>query len=659
MKKFQPFQYIRKYMGLILAVFLLLTAGLYMMLNRMQTHTAAMVINYSYSGAENGQAPDGSSLDVSEIYSSSVISQALDRLGWDPSYYPIDAVRAGITVEQIEDASVTAVNEALNEEGEVSNLQPTQYVISYTVGSNGNSAMARTILDELMDVYFTEFSKKYVNRNSVVNSISSINQGVYDYIEQVELLESALDSAIDNLSRRAEANPTFYSAETGYSFDDLEADFSLLRDTEISALYSYILRHQVTKDKETLLEKYSQRVQSYELAQENNRARLSEVEGILDSYVEKLRESNNTAQTQVSESSGTLYRDSNVIGNVEDASQSDQTTEYEQLLQNWINISDEYNNSVINAAYYQYVIDCFNGNTDAILQYQQTVSQLTNESGTNVMVGVSGDYVNADEIQAQLSADVYVEGTVPCTQEDLAYVEEHIARLMNQMNHLYELTALTDTEYNEYLGAEYIQVLSSIQTYDGMNVRLYTLVGAILFLVLGCGGVIILGRAGDIVEYVAFTDHQLGLHNRVACDKYIQRYSSRLLPVGFACVFIQVSNQAEINQKLGRKGGDKVLEFLASSLKSVFLSDEDVFVGYNGSGQFMVFGGRFDRMELDSMTEHLQYLLDHQFKGEQVQMKYSVGTAVASVDGSRSIRELIGLAGKNRVQFEAGMDKEG
>ena len=657
MKRFQPFQYIRKYVGLIVAVFVILTAALYLILSRMQTYTAAMVINYSYDGAENGQTPSGTALDVSEIYSSNVISQALDNLGWDSSY--VDSVRGGVTVQQIEDESVTAINEALNEDGESSDLQPTEYVVYYTVGSSEGSNTARVILDEIMDVYFTEFSKKYVNGNTIVNSTSSVNNSVYDYIEQVELLESALDDAISSLSQRAETTPAFYSSETGYSFNDLAGDFSLLRDREISSLYSYILRHQITKDKETLLEKYRQRVQSYELAQENNRARLSEVEGILDAYVEKLRESNNTAQSQVSESNNTLYKDSNVIGNVEDPSQSDQTTEYEQLLQNWINVSDAYNNSVIDANYCQYVIDCFSGNTEAILQYQQSVAQFTNESGTDVTVGVSGDYINADEIQAQLSSDIYTEGTIPCSQEDIAHVEERISTLVSEMNRLYDIAALTDAEYNEYLGARYIQILSSVQVYRSVNVGLYTAVGAVLFLIIGCGGAIVLGRAGDIIDYVAYTDHQFGLPNRVACDHYIQRYAARLLPLGFYCIFIQVTNQAEINQKLGRKGGDRVLEFFASGIKSVFLNDGDErFAGYNGSGQFMLFGGKASPAEVENMIEHFRFVLDHQYRNQGVVMKYSVGFALSSVDGSRNIRDLISEAGKRKKIYVAGAGKE-
>lgn len=659
MKEFRPFQYIKKYVGIIAAVFVLLTVGLYLLLNSMQTYTASVVIDYKYSGAEEGLAPDGTKLDISEIYSSSVISQALDNLGLDQRLYPIDVVKSNISVTQIENETVTAVNEALSEDGEISTLQPTEYMISYTVGSDESSYVARAILDELVDVYFTQFSQKYLNTTSVTNSISSVNNGVYDYIERVEILKGALDNAITNLSARVEWDKGFYASSTGQSFNDLKNDFELISETKISSLYAYILRHQVTKDKETLIEKYSQRVESYKRQQENNKARISEVEGILSAYVEKLRDSNNTAQSQVSESDGTLYKNSNVIGDVENSDVSaDQTTEYEQLLKNWISISDEYNESVIGAEYCQYVIDCFSGNTEAILNYQQRVAQFTNDSGTDVVMGGEGGYVQAEEIQSELSSDVYVEETLPCTPEDIEYVEQQIHDVVEELNQLYEITAETDREFNECLGAEYIQILSSNHLETGINVGLYTAIGAALFLVLGCGGVIVLGRAGDIIDYVAYMDHQLRLPNRIASDRYIEKYSKKILPVGFSCLFVQVMSQGEINRRLGRKGGDQVLAYFASSLKSVFGNQEGAFIGYNGSGQFLIFLKKCTESELDDMQKHLNVVLGSRYDEMKVSIQYSVGTAVALGSGSSSLRTLIGMAAKNKKTYEAGALKE-
>lgn len=57
MNKFQPFHYIKKYAVLIILFFILMTAGLYVVLNRMQSYTATATIDYSYEGADQGLVP--------------------------------------------------------------------------------------------------------------------------------------------------------------------------------------------------------------------------------------------------------------------------------------------------------------------------------------------------------------------------------------------------------------------------------------------------------------------------------------------------------------------------------------------------------------------------------------------------------------------------
>ncbi len=547
MSKFQPFQYIKKYAVEIIIFLILLTVGLYIVLRQIQTYTAEMVIEYVYSGAENGFAPDGTDLDAGGIYSSNIISQVMDNLELDPSRYSLDQIRAAVVVEEIADESVDTVNEALNMEGESSDLQSTKYSVTYRVGSADGADMARAILDEIIDVYFTEFSKQYINTSSVINSTSNINASSYDYIEQMELIESALERTINNLSNRATADPEFYSSETGYSFNELVTKFSILQNTQVDSLYSYILNHRVTKDLDVLLAKYEERVQTYELAQESNRVRMEEVEQILDAYVEKLRESDNTAKSSV-EANGVLIQDSNVLGEVVDpyytaqdgtVMSTDQTTEYEILLQNWIDISDAYDASVIDAAYAQYVIDCFSGSGEAVIDYQTDMAQSVNSAQTDT------------DSERDSFLDLYTKTTTACTQEDIDYVEERIDQIISTMNELYLVTADTDAEYNEYLGAEYIRILSGNQVTEGINLVLYTLLGAVLFLVIGCTAVIVLGRLGDVIEYTAYIDHQYHMANRAACDRYIRKYENRILPSGFGCMFLQTLNQNEINQKLG------------------------------------------------------------------------------------------------------------
>lgn len=669
MNKFRPIQYLKKYTFLIIALFVFLTLGMYMVLRSLQTYTATTIIDYVYGDAENGLAPDGTELDTTGIYSSSVISQALDNLGLDQGKYPIDSIRAEIKVQQIADEAVDAVNEAKNKEGETSDLQSTKYAISYKADSSNGADMARAVLDEIMDGYFTQFSKQFINTSSVVNSTSSVNQGSYDYIEQIELIDAALKDTVNSLDSRAKASPLFYSSGTGYSFNELVNEFSILQNTEVSSLYSYILKHRVTKDTDALVGKYKERVQSNKLLQEQNQARVGEVEGILEAYVEKLRKSDNTAQSQVIGADGDTTKKNNVLGEVESPNYKneddeyvayDQTTEYEQLLQNWIDISDVYNNSAIDEEYSQYVIDCFTGNTEAVIRYQTEIAQRIarpEKEGDDETDNASDSDMditeNAEVIDGDNAEKIYTEGTVPCSQQDIKYVEEKIKDIINRMNALYSVTNATDSEYNEYLGAEYIKVISSNHITEGINILLYTAIGAVLFLGLGCLGAIILGRVGDMIEYVAFTDHQFQISNRVACDRYINKYKEKILPANFSCLILQTLNQNDINHQLGRTGGDEILAYLSSCLRSLF--QENVFLGYNGSGQFMIFVQNGNYEELKSLINNLHILLNENMKEKKIVFKYTVGFAVSSKEEIYQLRDLISSAMKQREGYEAGI----
>ena len=196
-------------------------------------------------------------------------------------------------------------------------------------------------------------------------------------------------------------------------------------------------------------------------------------------------------------------------------------------------------------------------------------------------------------------------------------------------------------------------MVSSTYVTEGLNLLLYMALGAVLFLGVGCVGVIFLGRIGDIIEYIAFTDHQYRIPNRVACDRYIQRFSDKTLPAEFGCLLFQATNTAEINRSLGRKEGDEVLAYFAAILKELF-GGEDAFVGYNGSGQFMAFVQRENSDDQKTAIENMNIILDEYMKEKKAAFKYSVGRAVSSEDDIYRIRGLISAASKRKEQYDIG-----
>ena len=126
MKKFQPLKYLKKHTTLLILFFVVLTLGLFAALTMMQSYTASTGIEYVYADADQGKAPDGTDFDKSEVYTSSIVSRAMNKLGLDFSEYPLDEVRSNITVEEVWEESVSTVNEALWEQGEESELQSTK-----------------------------------------------------------------------------------------------------------------------------------------------------------------------------------------------------------------------------------------------------------------------------------------------------------------------------------------------------------------------------------------------------------------------------------------------------------------------------------------------------------------------------------------------------
>ena len=108
MKNFQLFRYLKKWMPLIVLFFAVMTVFSYQLLHSRQTYIASAVIEYQKMGqeeesepTEDGKAPDGMPIDVTEIYSSANMAKAMANLGLSYNSYSLDAFCASIKVEPV------------------------------------------------------------------------------------------------------------------------------------------------------------------------------------------------------------------------------------------------------------------------------------------------------------------------------------------------------------------------------------------------------------------------------------------------------------------------------------------------------------------------------------------------------------------------------
>lgn len=630
MKEFQLSRYIKKWLPMILTVCIGLTVSVYLFLTFSQTYVASAVIQYNNTGAEEGLSPSGTELDVNEIKSSAVMSEVMNNLKLDNREYSIDELISKINIVEVIDEDEKARKEALLEEGEEYVYEPTTYIVSFEAKHGEGKEFARKVLDEVLDVYFSEYSEKYINSGSTVNSISGIYNGNYDYIEMMELIDQNISETLTTLEDRIANDATFRASSTGLSFQDLADRFSFLRSVKVSSLFSRIFEHQITKDKELLVSKYSQRIQNNEISNAAEEKMIQDVLTVINAYVEKMRESGNTNITYeyiLDEVYNKEYYDSEgaPIG------PGNQTVTYDKLVYSWRDHNEIKEYAAIDSAYCQYIIDVFSRCTGLDAVWPEEGAEESSPA-----------CVSSSKTCAALNTPGY--------EEIVQDVEQGIQELVDEFNNLYSLTEQTNEEYNEYLGAANISTLSTVSVKESINVALYTGIAAVFLLIVGCCSSILLGRLNDIVQYAFYTDHMTGMNNRLAFDNYLKQMDKRILGPGSICATLAITNQPEINRHAGREAGDELIRYFAESLREAF-KNTNAFIVYNGKAQFVVIAEEITYNHAWSLLQQVKTAVNNRERFRDCAVRYEMGLADAQRDSAFKVRDLLSKAVANQKEY--------
>ena len=572
MKNFQILRYLKKLLPIIVVFCLLTTYAVYFKLSRSNTYIASEVIHYNDEQAEKGLAPTGDKLDVNEIKSSAVMSKVVDRMGLT-GIYSVDSLISRIDITPIEDQDKVAQKDAKLEEGEEYIYEPSTFIVSFAATSGEGADFARTILDETLDVYFERFSQKYVNVAPANNTIENLNKNDYDFIEMMELIDTSIDTTLTTLYQRIEQNTYYRSTETGVSFSELVDDFNYLRQVKVSALFSKIYKYQITKNKPVLISDYTTRIDSNNISNEKDKSIVEDVVTVIDAYVTKMRESGNTNITY-----------EYILDNLHERNLQeyvgDQTVTYDELIYSWRDHNESKAHSIIDSAYCKYILNTF-----------------------TKCSGKCGDRCeNSDLTCTQLCNEEYV-----AVREE---VEREIDMLLEELTVLYDATTKTNDEYNKYLGASYISVLSSSSVRESVNVVLYTAIAFFFLMILCCGGAIVLGRAGDIINYIFYTDHLTELNNRAYLDKYLKSKDKKLLDDGVVYSLVDISNLAQINTECSREAGDEIIKMFTLYIKECFGKSKTEYI-YNGNGSFVILTEESDYITVEDILRNRNITTDN------------------------------------------------
>ncbi len=606
MKELDVFRYLKKYRAVIASVSVLagiaffLVAQLYI-----QQYTAVTVIEYTGARAEEGYSPDGKEIDTSELYATNLVAQAMKKLDIDYTETTADDIRMNIHVEPIITEEDLLVQQSRLDNGELDyELNPTRYVVSFNCGVSNGKEYPRMVLNQILQEYASYYGKSHVNTSLAANPVSDITGKGYDYLEMAEVMDDTLTNIVEHLSDKVQWNGEFRSSRTGYSFQDLKDEFELIQDVEVGRLFSEILAGRVTKDRDLLLEKYENRNNNLAISNSAVSFELERILGIIGAYEDAIGEFGVPVVNDEGENVGDVLQN-NVLPDVYDNWNKDEdgnwapvdrTAEYDVLLRRYIEDRTLYEHNVIDRDYNDYILSVF---------------------------------ANAPASSPQAAQEK---------------VQAEIARLAEEINALQTIYYETNDEYNEYLGAQNIMMLSSVRVTERFPIAVFTILVVVIFGALGCAGAALFGRIEDFIEYYAFTNKVDGLPNRAKCDQFIASREGRPLPESFTCVVCRLANLQAENARLGREAGDQMLEDFAGMLTSIFPPSDKMFVGNNGAGQYLVFAESLEPGLAEAALFQISVALEQKSQERGYLLELQSGYAQAGAEQCYYIRELLSTA---------------
>lgn len=614
MKELDVFRYVKKYRTVIIILSIAAGAAFFLIAQLyIQQYTAVTVIEYTGPQAAEGLSPDGSDIDTSEIYATNLVSQAMKALGIAYTESTTDDIRMNIQVEPVITEEDLQIQQSKLENGEKDyEFIPTQYVVSFNCGVGNGREYPRRVLNQVLQEYAIYYGKNHVNTSLAANPVSDITSKGYDYLEMAEVMDSTLESIIEHLSDKVEWNSEFRSSRTGRCFQDLQDEFTFIREVEVRQLLSEILEGRVTKDRDTLLDKYKNRNNNLDISNSAATFEIDRIRGIITSYEDAMGEFNSAAPSisdsdTNEENRGAGVLQNNVLPDVyddwnrdEDGNWNpvDRTAEYDQLLIKYIEDRTLYEQNLIEKEYNNYVLSVFN----------------------------RAPAVSPETLQNE--------------------IEEEIARLAEKINVLQTIYYETNDEYNEYLGARNIVMLSSVRVTERFPIAVFTVLIVIIFGVLGCAGAALFGRIEDFIEYYAFTNKVDGLPNRAKCDQFIAIRERKPIQESFACIVLKIANLQMENARLGREAGDKLIRDFVEILTSVFVPSDKLFAANNGAGQYLIFAESMEQEQVNAALFQISVVLTEKARSCGYFIELQSGFACAGQEQCFYLRELLSTAMK-------------
>ena len=316
------------------------------------------------------------------------------------------------------------------DETEENKLNPIYYRIQFE--TDEGIQFARDFLGALIQQYRIYYAQKYGSLRMVVMESESAIRNT-DYFFAAQRLQNRVETNMEYLTALVDGDTNYRSPNTGYSLSDLVDAYGFLRETRIAPVNRYILDLGISKDADTLLASLHQSVDNALMDSEKYAQKAETQEQLMAVYAEK----NYEYMWEVTDGD-------------EDNSQVRHDAERDRR---YANVKTTYDQMMLD------YVDYATASRDLLIdkRYNETyLSQFTTVSSTNEAL------------------------------------EENLAEIYSEYQHLHDLTVRTLEDYNAYKSAQYLVQVSGIQVVENLADLLFYAVSGILSVGLGAVSVLFL-----------------------------------------------------------------------------------------------------------------------------------------------------------------------
>ncbi len=364
---------LKKKLRVIIVFTVLFTFAAFCVAQITQSYTATLHLQYQFAEAEEGNAPDGTELDVYQIMSPSIISNALNSLNMNLDL-TVEDVRNQMAVTEVVDSQATEIQQASTEKGEEYVINPTEYTVTYTFDGSYGAEFGNRLLSAIVKSYDEQFAEEYYNMTNVINFMDNVDTSDMDYMMFCEFISSNLDNIITSLEQLQDGNESFRSVTTGLSFDVLVSYFQNLKDTDYQKYYANVREGLLTKDKEKLLKTYQNKIESNRQQMETRQRESDLLHDTVNSFYDQYKESplyqqalNTQGTTDGSNSENkTLVYDENLLKNI---------NTYDDMMIRFVDAGTDAATLRRDSDYYQNLIDEFTNDTVSDATKQELLAQ--------------------------------------------------------------------------------------------------------------------------------------------------------------------------------------------------------------------------------------------------------------------------------------------